>query len=85
MTDTAALIQAHRHLSSDARDRKLDYLFLSRDLTVQSAEILPGHCFRSQAIFYSSFLLSTSFVFHRYPSPLPVISPKNYLYEQSEE
>ena len=26
---------------SDCPDRKLDYLFLSRDLTAQSAEILP--------------------------------------------
>ena len=42
MTDTAALIQGPTAtFPSDRPDRKLDYLFLSRDLTVQSAEILP--------------------------------------------
>lgn len=42
MTDTAALLQGSvKTFPSDHPDRKLDYLFLSRDLTAQSAEILP--------------------------------------------
>ena len=42
MTDTAALLQgSSKTFPSDRPNRKLDYLFLSRDLTAQSTEILP--------------------------------------------